>query len=37
MPSGTEFIKQEFDEAIAIRQSIIESRKALISSTRWPR
>jgi di/tripeptidase len=29
MPSGTEFIKHEFDEAIAIQQSIVESGKAL--------
>jgi len=29
MPSGTEFIKHEFDEAIAIQQSIIESGKRL--------
>jgi len=32
MPSGTEFIKHEFDEAIAIQQSIIESGKALSAS-----
>ncbi len=32
MPSGTEFIKHEFDEAIAIQQSIIESGRALSSS-----
>lgn len=32
MPSGTEFIRHEFDEAIAIQQSIIESGKALSSS-----
>ncbi|MDQ2673372.1 MAG: hypothetical protein M3Y40_01830 [Chloroflexota bacterium] len=32
MPSGTEFIKHEFDEAIAIQQSIIESGKALSTS-----
>ena len=32
MPSGTEFIKHEFDEAIAIQQSIIASGKALSSS-----
>jgi hypothetical protein len=29
MPSGTEFIKHEFDEAIAIQQSIVESGKTL--------
>jgi len=29
MPSGTEFIKHEFDEAIAIQQSIIDSATAL--------
>lgn len=29
MPSGTEFIKHEFDEAIAIQRSIVESAKAL--------
>lgn len=29
MPSGTEFIKHEFDEAIAIQQSIVESGRAL--------
>ena len=29
MPSGTEFIKHEFDEAIAIQQSIVDSGKAL--------
>ena len=32
MPSGTEFIKHEFDEAIAIQQSIIESGKTLAES-----
>lgn len=32
MPSGTEFIKHEFDEAIAIQQSIIEAGKALSAS-----
>ncbi len=32
MPSGTEFIKHEFDEAIAIQQSIIESARALSRS-----
>ncbi len=32
MPSGTEFIKHEFDEAIAIQQSIIASGKALSTS-----
>ncbi len=32
MPSGTEFIKHEFDEAIAIQQSIIESGKTLSTS-----
>jgi small-conductance mechanosensitive channel len=32
MPSGTEFIKHEFDEAIAIQQSIIESGRALSRS-----
>jgi len=36
MPSGTEFIKHEFDEAIAIQQSIIESGKALSSSHPMP-
>jgi len=29
MPSGSEFIKHEFDEAIAIQQSIVESGRAL--------
>lgn len=29
MPTGTEFIKHEFDEAIAIQQSIIHSGKKL--------
>ena len=29
MPSGTEFIRHEFDEAIAIQQSIVSSAKAL--------
>jgi len=29
MPSGTEFIKHEFDEAIAIQQAIIDSGKTL--------
>ena len=32
MPSGTEFIKHEFDEAIAIQQSIVSSAKALSTS-----
>ena len=32
MPSGTEFIKHEFDEAIAIQQSIIESGRRLSTS-----
>ena len=32
MPSGTEFIKHEFDEAIAIQQSIIDSGQALSTS-----
>lgn len=32
MPSGTEFIKHEFDEAIAIQQSIIAAGKALSTS-----
>jgi hypothetical protein len=32
MPSGTEFIKHEFDEAIAIQQSIVASGEALSSS-----
>jgi len=32
MPSGTDFIKHEFDEAIAIQQSIIASGKALSTS-----
>jgi hypothetical protein len=32
MPSGTEFIKHEFDEAIAIQQSIVDSGKALSTS-----
>ena len=32
MPSGTEFIKHEFDEAIAIQQSIVESGAALSTS-----
>lgn len=34
MPAGTEFIKHEFDEAIAIQESIIDSGKAL--STKHP-
>ena len=32
MPSGTAFIKHEFDEAIAIQQSIVESGNALSTS-----
>lgn len=32
MPSGTEFIKHEFDEAIAIQQSIVESGTQLSGS-----
>lgn len=36
MPSGREFIKHEFDEAIAIQQSIVESAKALSSSHPLP-
>ena len=28
MPSGTEFIKHEFEEAIAIQQSIVASASA---------
>ena len=32
MPSGTEFITHEFDEAIAIQQSIVNSAKALSTS-----
>lgn len=32
MPSGTEFITHEFDEAIAIQQSIVESGKRLSTS-----
>ena len=32
MPSGPEFIKHEFDEAIAIQQSIVESGKRLSTS-----
>jgi di/tripeptidase len=32
MPSGTEFIKHEFDEAIAIQQSIVKSGTALSES-----
>lgn len=32
MPSGTEFIKHEFDEAIAIQRSIVEAGKALSTS-----
>jgi len=32
MPSGTEFIKHEFDEAIAIQQSIIASGRVLSTS-----
>jgi hypothetical protein len=32
MPSGTEFIKHEFDEAIAIQQSIVASGSALSTS-----
>ncbi|HEX2195261.1 MAG TPA: hypothetical protein VHK63_09940 [Candidatus Limnocylindria bacterium] len=32
MPSGTEFIKHEFDEAIAIQQSIVEAGRALSTS-----
>jgi di/tripeptidase len=34
MPAGTEFIKHEFDEAIAIQQSIVASGKTL--STQHP-
>lgn len=34
MPSGQEFIKHEFDEAIAIQQAIVESAETL--STRHP-
>lgn len=36
MPAGTEFIKHEFDEAIAIQQSIVESGKRLSSSHPMP-
>jgi hypothetical protein len=32
MPSGTEFITHEFDEAIAIQQSIVESGRKLSTS-----
>jgi hypothetical protein len=32
MPSGREFIKHEFDEAIAIQQSIVESGSTLSTS-----
>jgi hypothetical protein len=32
MPSGTEFIKHEFDEAIAIQESIVASGSALSTS-----
>jgi ABC-type enterochelin transport system substrate-binding protein len=32
MPSGTEFIKHEFDEAIAIQQSIVAAGKKLSTS-----
>lgn len=32
MPTGTEFIKHEFDEAIAIQQSIVESGSTLSTS-----
>jgi hypothetical protein len=32
MPAGTEFIKHEFDEAIAIQQSIVEAGSALSAS-----
>jgi hypothetical protein len=32
MPAGTEFIKHEFDEAIAIQQSIVESGSTLSTS-----
>ena len=32
MPSGTEFVKHEFDEAIAIQQSIVESATQLTTS-----
>jgi hypothetical protein len=32
MPSGTEFITHEFDEAIAIQQSIVAAGKALSTS-----
>ena len=32
MPSGTEFIRHEFDEAIAIQQSVVASGKKLSSS-----
>ncbi len=36
MPAGTEFIKHEFDEAIAIQQSIVESGKRLSASHPMP-
>ncbi|HEX2766991.1 MAG TPA: hypothetical protein VHR55_10200 [Candidatus Limnocylindria bacterium] len=36
MPAGTEFIKHEFDEAIAIQQSIVESGKRLSTSHPMP-
>ncbi len=32
MPSGTEFIKHEFDEAIAVQQSILASARTLSTS-----
>jgi len=32
MPSGTEFIKHEFDEAIAIQQSIVDAGKKISTS-----
>jgi len=36
MPSGTEFIKHEFDEAIAIQQSIVKSATALSTAHPMP-
>jgi hypothetical protein len=36
MPAGTEFIKHEFDEAIAIQQTICESGEILAKSHPMP-
>ena len=36
MPSGTEFIKHEFDEAIAIQESIVQSATTLSDAHPYP-